>query len=263
MPTSDTPLLRSLVVQLRVIGALLMREVLTRYGRHNIGFMWMFAEPMMFTLGVAALWSFTNMAHSSMQIIPFAVTGYSSVLLWRNMPGRCSGAIVPNLALMYHRNVKVIDIFASRILLEFFGATMSFAILSLFFIFIGWMTWPDDVLKIVLGWFMLAWFGAALAITIGALSEMSEVMDKIWHPLTYLMFPLSGTMFMVDWLPTSTQSVILYLPMVHGVEILREGYFGSSVHAHYDIAYMAEFCLGMTLLGLSMTREVGRRVMPE
>lgn len=263
MNSSLLALHRSLVIQSRVIGALLMREVLTRYGRHNIGFMWMFAEPMMFTLGVAALWSFAKIGHTSMPIIPFAVTGYSSVLLWRNMPGRCSGAVEPNLALMYHRNIKVIDIYASRILLEFSGATMSFSILSLFFISIGWMSFPEDVLKIILGWFMLAWFGASLAMTIGALSELSDVIEKIWHPITYLMFPLSGAMFMVDWLPDAVRKIILFLPMVHGVEILREGYFGSAVRAHYDIPYMAVICLCMTFLGLTLAREAGRRVTPE
>ena len=44
-------------VQRRVIFALLMREVLTRFGRHNIGFLWMFVEPMVFTLFVAGLWT--------------------------------------------------------------------------------------------------------------------------------------------------------------------------------------------------------------
>lgn len=40
----DTPLLRSFQIQLRVVGALLMREILTRYGRHNIGFLWVFSS---------------------------------------------------------------------------------------------------------------------------------------------------------------------------------------------------------------------------
>ncbi|MDD4913587.1 MAG: ABC transporter permease [Methylococcales bacterium] len=254
---------RSLLIQVRIIGALVMREVITRYGRHNIGFMWMFAEPMMFTLGVAALWTFGGGGHNNMPVIPFAVTGYSSVLLWRNMPGRCSGAVAPNLALMYHRNVKIIDIYASRIILEFCGATLSFTILSLFFIAIDVMSFPADTLKVIMGWFMLSWFGTALAVTVGALAEIYEFVEKVWHPITYLTFPLSGTMFMVDWLPTSIQSVVLYLPMVHGLELLREGYYGSAVTAHYDMSYMAIICLCLTLFGLTLAREVGRRVMPE
>lgn len=256
-------LVHSLVIQGRVIWALLMREIITRYGRHNIGFMWMFAEPMMFTLGVAALWSFAKMGHSSIPIVPFAITGYSSVLLWRNMPGRTSGAIVPNLALMYHRNVTVLDVFLSRLLLEAVGVTMSFFMLSLLFITIGIMEPPEDVLKVVFAWLLLAWFGMALAIFIGAISEMSEVIEKLWHPITYLTFPLSGAMFMVDWLPVDFQKIILYLPMVHGLELLREGYFGSTITAHYDIVYLAIINLCLTLVGLALTREVGRRVTPE
>lgn len=257
-------LLRSLQIQFRVVAALLMREVITRYGRHNIGFLWLFVEPMLFTIGVTTLWTMANISHgTNIPIAAFALTGYSSVLLWRNMPGRCSGAITPNLSLMYHRHVKVIDVFLSRILLEIAGTTASFIILGMIFTAIGWIKPPEDLLKIILGWFMLAWCGAALALLIGALSERSEIVEKLWHPVAYLLFPLSGAAFMVDWLPTTAQNFVLYLPMVHGVEILREGYFGSSLHAHYDIAYMAIVNACMTLWAMSQVRVVSRTVMPE
>ena len=53
------------------------------------------------------------------------------------------------------------------------------------------------------------------------------------------------------------------LPMVHGVELLREGYFGSTFKAHYDISYMAIFCACLSLLGMAKMREISRTVMPE
>ena len=37
----------ALKVQLRVIGALILRELHTRYGRENVGYLWMFLEPML------------------------------------------------------------------------------------------------------------------------------------------------------------------------------------------------------------------------
>lgn len=241
-----------------------MREILTRFGRHNIGFLWLFVEPMMFTLGVTALWTLTDMTHgSSLPITAFAITGYSSVLMWRNTVSKCVVAITPNLSLMYHRNVRVIDIFASRIILEESGATISFVVLSLFFVSIGWMEPPADILKVLFGLVLLAWFGASLGLLLGALSERSDVIEKVWHPIAYLLFPLSGTAFMVDWLPPAGRKVILLLPMVHGVEILREGYFGGVVRAHYDVAYMSIVCLCLTFLGLALVREAGRRVEPE
>jgi ABC-type polysaccharide/polyol phosphate export permease len=255
---------QSLSIQGRVVFALLMREILTRFGRHNIGFLWLFVEPMIFTLGVTALWTATKSLHgSNLPISAFALTGYSSVLLWRNMPSRCIQAITPNLALMYHRNVKVIDIFLARLLLEGAGATISFVILSLVFITIGWIHPPEDVLQVAGGWLMLAWFGVALALLLGALSEEFEIIDKLWHPASYLLFPLSGAAFLVDALPQEARWYVLLLPMVHGVEYIREGYFGTQVVTHYDLSYMALVCTALTLLALAQTRKISRTVVPE
>src|SRR5258706_2431148 len=148
----NTSFIDSLRLQLRVIGALLMREIVTRYGRDNLGFLWLFVEPMMFTLGVTALWAGTGLRHSSLPIVAFAVTGYSSVLLWRNCANRCSMAIPPNIGLLFHRNVRVLDLFLTRVLLEVAGATMSFLVLSATWISLGWMEPPRDILQVLMGW---------------------------------------------------------------------------------------------------------------
>ena len=255
---------QSLQVQLRILRALFMREVLTRYGRHNIGFLWLFVEPMIFTLGVTALWTATKSVHgSNLPIVAFALTGYSSVLLWRNMPGRCIGALQGSLSLLFHRNIRVLDIYVARLMLEFGGATISFTTLGLLFISIGWLAPPEDILEIAGGWLIIAWFGSALAIWLGALSHEYELVDKIWHPLAYLIFPLSGSAFMVDVLPKLAQEVVLYLPMVHGVEIVREGYFGAAARAHYNLSYVLPFCLVLSGLALFQVRKVAKVVVPE
>lgn len=251
-------------IQRRVIGALLVREMLTRYGRHNIGFLWLFVEPMLFTLGVTALWTATKSAHGSdLPIVAFALTGYSSVLLWRNMPGRCIGALWANLSLLYHRNIKVMDIYVARLLLEFGGATISFTTLAIVFITIGWLEPPEDFLKVAGGWLLLTWFGAALAIALGALSHHNELVDKLWHPFSYLLFPLSGAAFMVSALPPFAQEIVLYIPMVHGVELVREGFFGSRANAIYSVGYLTSVSLVLSVVALMLVRRVSRTVVPE
>ncbi len=258
---NDGSILRSLTVQRRTLYALMMREVITRFGRDNLGALWLIAEPMIFTLGIVTLWSAAGLQHgSSIPITAFAVTGYSSVLLWRNCAGRTIGAIDANLPLLFHRNVKVIDVFLTRIVLEVAGATGSFAILAMFFTSIGWMEAPVDMLQVIFGWFMLAWFGTALALLVGAGTAYSHIVEKLWQPASYLLFPLSGAAFMVDWLPPTFQKIVLLLPMVHGVEILREGYFGNAVRTHYDVGYMAVVCLLLSLAALYLVRDAGQKV---
>jgi capsular polysaccharide transport system permease protein len=188
--SSATTFTRSLEIQRRVLHALLMREVITRFGRDNLGVLWIIAEPMLFTLGVAALWTAIGLQHgSSLPIIAFAITGYSSVLLWRNCATRCSMAIESNKGLLYHRNVRVIDVFLTRILLEVAGATGSFVILATFCTWMEWVPLPVDPLKVLFGWLMLAWFGASLALLIGAGTAYTPVAERLWHPAAYLLFP--------------------------------------------------------------------------
>lgn len=259
--SSEVSFLQALAVQRRVLGALMMREVITRFGRQNLGVLWLVAEPMLFTLGVTTLWSAAGMKHaSSLPIIAFAITGYSSVLMWRNSVGRCNSAIQQNFNLLYHRNVKVIDVFITRIVLEMAGATGSFIVLSVFFIATELIEPPIDPLLVLSGWLMLAWFGASLSLVIGAATAYSEIVDRVWGPMSYLLFPLSGAAFMVDWLPSAAQKIVLLLPMVHGVEMIREGYFGNAVRTYYDAGYMALCCLGLTFLGLYLVRDAERRV---
>ena len=256
--------MRSLAIQRRVIGALLMREVITRFGRDNLGVLWLVGEPMLFTMGVASLWIALGLNHGSgIPIVAFAITGYSSVLVWRNTVGRCNSAIQQNINLLYHRNVRVIDVMATRILIEVCGASGSFIVLSVFFIAVELVAPPVDMLQVLGGWLMLVWFGAALALTMGALTSYSELIERIWHPTAYLLFPLSGAAFMVDWLPPAFQKTVLLLPMVHGVEMVREGFFGNTVRTHYDVAYMATCCLVLTLTGLFLTHDAARRVEAE
>jgi ABC-type polysaccharide/polyol phosphate export permease len=260
----ETTLRRSLEIQARVVWALLMREVITRFGRHNLGVLWLVAEPMLFTLGVAALWTAAGLNHGSgVPIVAFAVTGYSSVLMWRNAVGHCVDAIQANINLLYHRNVLPIDVFVARILIEFCGATASFMLLSAAFVGLEMMAPPVDFLMVVLGWLMLAWFGAALALTVGAAASFSPIVKRLWAPISYILFPLSGAAFMVDWLPPVSRDFILLLPMVHGTEAIREGYFGRVVHTHFDLTYMAAVNLSLLFMGLILLRLASRHVEAE
>jgi ABC-2 type transport system permease protein/capsular polysaccharide transport system permease protein len=265
MPSSDPTVAAGVkvdenpwMIQRRVLGALLLRELLTRYGRNNIGFLWLFVEPMLFTLVITAFWTATRPIHgSSIPIVAFAVTGYSSLLLWRNLPSRCIGALKSNLSLLYHRQVTILDVYVSRIVLEIVGATTSMVVLAVVFSLMGWMSAPEDILQVVFGWVLLAWFGAGLGLTIGGLSEKVDIIGKLWPPFSYILFPLSGVAFIADALPPNLREIVLWLPQLNALEIVREGWFGSLMRAHYDLAYLCICNLFLSFSGLSLVRQVG------
>lgn len=267
MPTTDqlqTPFRRSLAIQLRVIGALIMREVLTRYGRHNIGFLWLFLEPMMFTLGITALWTVTRASHGpGVSIASFAVTGYSSVIMWRSALTRSIKALDPNLALLYHRNVTPADIYAARLILELAAATTSFAVLVITLVMLEVIDPPVDVVTMVEGWGLLAVFSSSIAFFFGPLSEKTELLERFMHTAMYLLFPLSGAAFLADWLPERARTVVLFIPMFNCVEMIRHGYYGEQIRTYEDPFYVLTVSAVLLAGGFALIARIRGEVEPE
>lgn len=252
---SQSSFLRSLSIQKRVIFALIMREMLTRYGRNNIGILWLLIEPMIFTLAIMSLAIFARVHHlSGISVVGFALTGYSCLLFWRNTANRGKQAITSNTGLLFHRNVRILDIFYARILLELAGGTASFLLLITIFTSLQLMALPKDAMYVIYAWILLGWFGTSLALCIGILSEQFDAFGRIWNASSFPLFTLSGAMFMVDWIPEPARSYLLWVPMVHGTEMLRHGYFGSIVPTYESPSYLISINLFLSFMGLSLVK---------
>ena len=83
---------RSLLVNARIVGALVMREGTMRFGHENLGFFWVIGEPLMLTLGVMGMWTISGQTHGhGVGVVPFALSGYTMITLWRHLSGgRCT-----------------------------------------------------------------------------------------------------------------------------------------------------------------------------
>jgi capsular polysaccharide transport system permease protein len=262
-PYGQTTFLDSLKIQIRVIKALSKRDILSRFGREGLGFLWIILEPAMFTVGVAVLFTFF-MSHegtnSNIPVAAFALTGYSTIMLWRGMTGRLLGAVKSNKGLLYHRNVKVIDLCFSRALIETVACGTSLVFVTFIFLSLGIISVPDDPLKAFFGFFFYAWFSFNIACIFAYAFSVSEVVERISHVALYLAIPLMGGFYMVSWMPDNVQQFLLMSPLVNAIELLREGFFGTNSGAQYSISYMIEINLPLTLLGLILLRKIKRQL---
>lgn len=252
------------MIQKRVIGALLMREIITRYGRNNIGFLWLFVEPLLMTLMILLLWGAARAnQYSDLNIIAFTLTGYPLAMMWRNVSNRAIGAISANASLLYHRNVRVLDTIFARMLLEIAGATIAQIAIVGVLILIGWIPTPADVFYMLMAWLLMAIFAIGLGLVICSIAFKVEAFGKIWGTLSFVMMPLSGVFFFVSSLPQQAQQYVLWMPMVHGTEMFRQGYFGASVITHESISYIVLCNLVLLLLGFIMVNDFSKGVEPE
>lgn len=255
-------LIESITLQGRVIWALLLRELQTRFGRENIGYLWIIAEPIMFCGGVTILWSLIRPSHEhGLPVTAFVVTGYVPLTLWRHCVGRAIKAFESNGSLLFHRQVSPLDIILARVFLETVGTLMAGLIVGAGAILLDFMEPPKDVGLLYLGLGFHIAFSLASALLIAALSERSDFVERVISAIMYLSLPISGAFTMVSWIPERYQWILLLSPSVHNLEMIRGGQFGPSSHPIYSI-FFASWSIGlMLLLGMSLTLRSRRYIL--
>lgn len=260
-PTGWPLLARSLRVQLRVVSALMIREAMSRYGHQNLGFFWLMGEPLLLTCGVTVLWTLTRQTHGfDIDVIPFALTGYSMITLWRQIVLRSLRVMRQNVGLLFHKHVKFFDILLARALLDTIGILTAFFIAYVPLALLGYMQPLRDPLLLFGAWFLTAWFSFGVALILAGLTEIYEAAERFVHPLMYVAIPLTGTFYMVYWLPEKLRYLVLWSPLVHGSEMFRAGVFPADVPTEWDVFYLLWWCIGLTAVGLPVILYAQRHV---
>src|SRR6201987_6391707 len=99
-----------LAAQWRVVGALLIREIYSRFGRESLGFAWIVAEPLVFAIPVLFVWrAVRDPNEHGISLMPFLWSGYLPLLLFRHLGDRILLFIRANVALLYHQRVTIFD----------------------------------------------------------------------------------------------------------------------------------------------------------
>lgn len=235
----------------RIVTALMLRELITRYGRKGLGFAWVIGEPLLFCLGVLVLWTVARPAYEQgIRMGPFIMTGYMCLLLLRHQITLSLSALQANIGLLHHRDIAILHLYIARNILEFLGATAAFVVVYAVLMALGQVQGPASLLLLYGGWFLLAFMAMGLAMIFAALAIRFEVMERIVPLFTYILIPMSGAFFMVAWVPAAYRDAFLLIPLAHPIEMVRAGVFGEFVETHFDPLYALGWAAVFNIVGL-------------
>ncbi len=250
-------LVQAMRVQIRIIGALMLREAMTHYGRESLGFFWLIAEPMILTLGVMVMWTITGQAHGhGIGVIPFALTGYALLTIFRHVVGHSTHIFRNGSSLLFHQNIHLLDIFIARHVLTMTGTGLAFFITYVPFYLLDYVAPFHDTLLLSAGIVMMTWYAASVGLLIACLTELYEPVERFVQPIMYITLPFSGAFYMVDWLPEKAQFLVLLSPQVNITEMFRDGMFGNIVDTYWSLWYSIGSCLLFTTIGLTLLKRV-------
>lgn len=251
-------------IQTRVIGALMIRELTTRFGRENIGFLWIMAEPLLFASLIGIMWTILRgNTEYGISVMAFCVSGYIPIVLFRHAVNRAVGLFTANGSLMYHRQIKIVDFVFVRFIVEFIGHMMSYLFIAIVLWIINIFPTPYDIGFILLGWIYWSYFTLSVCFVLAPLSAISELLEKFIPVVTYIMVPLSGAFHLLSWTAPSVRAALFYSPLVHGMEMMRYGIFGHHMTPYYSYFYpiaVSSICMA---IGLMLCRHIRRTLVVE
>lgn len=251
-------------IQRRVIGALMMRELITRFGRENIGFLWIMAEPLLFAVLVGLIWQFIKgQQEHGIGIVAFVASGYIPLVMFRTTMSRAVRVFTANGSLLYHRQVTLVDLILVRFIIELIGGMMAYVSIATVLIWLDLFPIPADLGALLFGWTLYGLFTLGVALVMAPLSEVSETVEKFLPVTTYLMVPFSGTFNLTSWLAPNVRNIMLYSPPVSAMELMRYGIWGDKITPYYDINYAVAASLVLILIGLMLCRKIRRVLIVE
>jgi capsular polysaccharide transport system permease protein len=253
--------MRKLTTMSRIVQALVLREIMTRFGRENLGFIWLVLEPLILTSFVMVAWTIIyGTTKHGVTIVQIVLTGYSMLSLWRHIVTRFLHCFRQNAGLLFHRNVRPMDTILARFFLETFGTLTSFFASYLVLYLLDMVQPINDVLLLLVAWFLLAGFSFSVALIVSALAELWEPSEKFVQPLMYITIPLTGAFFMVSWMPSDYHYALLLSPMINTVEMFRAGLFGPSIQTYYHPEYVVTVTVFLIAFGLLLMRKAQTQI---
>lgn len=253
--------MRGVLTQLQVIRAIVLREVKTRFGNHQWGYAWALIGPLAWVAAFALVYHLLGrMAPPGMSVISFLITGIVTFEMFRNTSNQATGAIAGNKGLLFYPQVRPLDLVMARTLLEGATQVVVFSILlSGVALYEGRLP-VDDVLTTIAGVGLAIGLGGSFGLVSCGLSTISPTFERIHGMVMRPMFWFSAVFYPVDSVPTAVRSILLYNPVVHVIEMVRDGWFPGYQTRHIDPWYPAVWVLVLLFFGLSLERVARRRL---
>ncbi len=245
-----------------VFKALMIREFQSRFGRDNIGILWVIGEPLLLATAISLIHILRggDNAHGSIQPGMFTLLGYTCFIVFRGLFNRAAGILDSSLPLLYHRMINLLDLMMVKVVVETVGCFGAYLVLMTIFVTLGMGDLPYRPLYLLAAYGLMAWLSLAASMIVATLTHGRATLERLTHTFSYFMMPVSGAFFMVEWLPVEYQRIIVWNPLTDIFEILRYGQFESASPDFIYFGYVVGVNSVLTYMGLIMLRQVRLRL---
>jgi capsular polysaccharide transport system permease protein len=249
-------------MQLRVLFALILREMSTRYGRSAGGYLWAIIEP----AGTVALLTlvFAQIARQPPlgdNFAMFFATGYLAFHVYMDVSRSVSASVKVNRALLSFPRVTMLDTIIARFVLQALTSVVVFAVVVAG---VALATGAQVSLDLA---YVLAALGLALLLGLGmgaincVLFAFSPTWERVFGVINRPLFLISGAFFLLEDLPLPLRAALWWNPLIHVTSAMRRGFYPYYEASAFSPAFVLIAALGPLMFGVLLLRTLRGRML--
>ncbi len=244
----------------RVCAAVLRRYIHTTAGTERLGYFWTVLEPMIqIVLVVSMYWILGYPTIFGMPTIPFTIIGVSAWLMMRMIMFRIGHGLGREATLCSIPIIKPLDIIIAKSI--FYGITYTAVMLVGLFVTEIFNEHKFEIqnLPLFLGYWLVFWlFSVGFGLSYAKFIHSYPWMERTSLFMLRGIYLLSGALFVSEQLPTGMREWIVWIPTVHGIQLMRSAFFWEYESTDASAPYFLISTLLVAAFGLMCERTLYR-----
>jgi capsular polysaccharide transport system permease protein len=237
----------------RTTVALMLREMVTTYGRSPGGYIWAVVEPVA-AIGLLAF-AFSLAFRSPSLGESFALfyaTGYLPYMMFHDVSNKTAAAIRFSRSLLTFSAVSWLDAILARFLLNLLTHLMVIMlVIGFMIVFLDTRAIPNlPMVANALG------IAAVVALGVGIMNcylfMAFPAWERIWMVFTRPLFLVSGVFFLFEDMPEWVRNFLWFNPIFHSTGEMRAGIYPTYAPDYISSSFAYGFGLGLILIGLML-----------
>jgi capsular polysaccharide transport system permease protein len=241
-----------IVIAKRVIYALFLKELKTRFGQYKLGVFWFFLDPLIQVAFFGVLFGYiAKRVMPNVDYTVYVTTGILTWMMFRNVLNRGITAIDSAKVFFVFSQVKPLDAFISRVFLEFFIFSILYIVVMSMLGYLEYQFVFFKPLEFIVCYICIFLIGCGLSLVIMVVSSLYRDVRKILGVILRVLYFTSGVIFPIKFIPIKYHYLLAWNPIVHIMELTREALFPAFKGVIGSLLYIFTSTIIILFLGLA------------
>jgi capsular polysaccharide transport system permease protein len=241
--------------QRRVLFALMLRNIRTRFFGHGLGYLIAIAWPLTHILILLAMFTLLGrLAPYGDGVVLFIATGTMTFMTFSYLSRFMMISVLMTRPLLAFPEVKILDVLLASALLE----TLSACCVTIVMIVLAWFAgidfMPKDIVQAAYAFGAALLLGLGFGLVNGVMALALPIWATVFNLTIIIMWAASGVVFVPDALPEDIRNALSYNPVLQVIEWMRSAYYEGYGDLVLDRGYAIGVGIGAVFLGLLLER---------